>query len=104
MELDEIRAFVAIASFRSVTRAADALRISQPCLTRKLVKLEGTLGFDLFERRGPTMEITPAGEVLLGHATRLSRDYDEALSVARELAVHTSAHRLRGRMRISRSR
>jgi len=75
---------LAIDSHRSFQRAARALGVSQPSLTRALQVLETELGARLFER-GKT-EVTPTefGRVALTHARRIVSELDEA---RREIAL-----------------
>lgn len=57
-----------IARHRSMTRAAEKLKISQSTLSEQLAELEDWLGQDLFERRGQQLHLTDAGRVALEHA------------------------------------
>ena len=50
MEFDDIRAFVAVAEARSVSRAARALYLTQPAVTRRMQRLESALGVTLCDR------------------------------------------------------
>ncbi len=50
--LRHLRVFLAIAETGSITRAAEAARLSQPAVTQGLTRLEAALGAALF-RRGP---------------------------------------------------
>lgn len=49
----------------TVTRAAEALYISQPAVTHRLRRLERTLGAKLVERRGRRLALTDAGLAIL---------------------------------------
>jgi len=63
-----LRHFWMIARHRSVTRAAEKLKISQSTLSEQLAELEGWLGEQLFDRRGRELHLTDAGRVALDHA------------------------------------
>lgn len=52
MEIHPLRSFVVLAEHLHFGRAAQALHISQPALTKQIRKLEGEIGAPLFER-GP---------------------------------------------------
>ena len=71
----------AVARFRSIGRAAGALGMSQPSMSRALQGLESEVGATLFERSGGGLAPTPAARVFLRRASRLqvasSRIVDE---------------------------
>jgi len=64
-EIRELRYFRAVAEDLNITRAAERLGISQPPLSRVMRQLEHRLGVDLFNRSGPRLALTDAGETLL---------------------------------------
>jgi LysR family transcriptional activator of nhaA len=63
-----LRHFWMIARHRSMTRAAEKLKISQSTLSEQLAELEAWLGQSLFDRRGRELHLTDAGRVALEHA------------------------------------
>jgi LysR family cyn operon transcriptional activator len=70
MDVRHLRSFVGVADAGGISRAAVVLKITQPALSRTIRDLENELGFELFDRIGRRMELTPNGEDLL----RRSRD------------------------------
>jgi len=68
MDIDEIRAFLAIAELGGFTRAARRLYRSQPAISRRLGLLEQELGAPLFERLRGRTRLTEAGRAFLPHA------------------------------------
>lgn len=58
-------AFYEVACYLSFSKAAEALYISQPAVSKQIKKLEGELGVPLFERKGNTILLTSSGEKLL---------------------------------------
>jgi len=68
--LSQIAAFVEVARRRSVSRAAEALFVTQPALTARLQGLERDLGARLFVRTPRGMKLTEAGESFLPYAVR----------------------------------
>jgi DNA-binding transcriptional LysR family regulator len=70
MLLAQITAFVEVARRRSVSRAAEALFITQPALTARIQGLERELGARLFVRTPRGMKLTGAGDAFLPYAVR----------------------------------
>lgn len=64
MDLDpaHLRSFLAIVRFGGYHRAAEALHLTQPAVSRHMRRLEAQLGEPLFARRGRGVELTPYGE------------------------------------------
>ena len=63
-----LRHFWMIARHRSMTKAAEKLKISQSTLSEQLAELEAWLGQSLFDRRGRELHLTDAGRVAMEHA------------------------------------
>ena len=84
-----LRSFLAIVRFGGYHRAADALHLTQPAVSRHIRRLEEQFGEPLFARRGRGVQLTPYGEraaaeladVLSAHdraVTRLQRGHGDA--------------------------
>ena len=67
--------FATVARRLSFTKAAAELFITQPAVTRHIQELEGQLGTALFDRTGNRISLTPAGQILLRHATSIRAIY-----------------------------
>ena len=61
--LSAIKAFLASAKYRSFTRAASALCVTQAAVSKQVRELEGFLGTELFVRSGRSVTLTPDGEM-----------------------------------------
>ncbi len=85
IELRHLRAFVAVASELSFSRAAQRLFITQPALSRQIRGLERLVGCELFRRSTQGVQLTLAGEALLARARALLADLDDAISVTRSV-------------------
>ena len=84
--LPQIEAFLEVASRQNLSRAAEALFVSQPTLTARLQSLEASLGEQLFVRTRRGMRLTEAGEAFLPyaeHALRALADGRERLGELR---------------------
>src|SRR5580698_9899903 len=68
VSLAQIEYFVAVAQQGHVGRAANALRIAQPAVSRQIRRLEEELGAVLFVRTPRGMTLSDAGSVFLAHA------------------------------------
>lgn len=68
MELPAVEAFLAVVRLGGFTRAADAVHLSQPALSRRIGLLEHALGRPLFERGRKGARLTDAGAAFLPHA------------------------------------
>src|ERR1700744_4322798 len=71
LQIDWLRAFVAVVDAGSLSAAAPLVHRSQPAVSSQLQKLEEAVGRQLL-RRGPRhLSLTPAGQELLGFARRM---------------------------------
>lgn len=95
---NQTRAFLVTAREGSFSAAANALELSQPTLSRQVAALEASLNVVLFEKSSRGLVLTPVGEELLMHATRMS---EAALDLS--LTATGSANDLQGTVCISAS-
>ena len=71
LELDLLRAFVAVAEAGGFTAAAEVVGRSQSAVSQKILKLEDLLGRRVFERTSRSLTLTREGEQLLVMARRI---------------------------------
>lgn len=98
MELQLLRAFLAVAEQGGVSQAADRLHVTQPAVSKRLASLEEQLGTRLFDRIGRNLHLTGAGQALLPRARQI---LDEVADAERE--IHNLATRVEGKLRIATS-
>lgn len=79
LDIDALRALRAIDQHGGVTRAAEALGLTQSAVSHKIKRLESSLGCDLLDRRAGGQAFTAFGDELLHYAGRILSLHDEAL-------------------------
>lgn len=83
LDLKQIRAFLAVADELGFARAADALDIAQPALSRRVAALEAALGCRLLHRTSRRVAPTAAGEAFAREARAVLAGVDAAIEAAR---------------------
>ncbi|MGF6574345.1 DNA-binding transcriptional LysR family regulator [Paraburkholderia sp. GAS333] len=91
-DLNDLQAFRAVVELGSFRKAADAVNISQPALSRRIDKLEAALGVRLFERTTRSVTLTTVGRVFAPSAEQLLDDLDVALLGIRDVASSRLGH------------
>ena len=86
MTLDQLRIFVEVAEHRHVTRAAEALRMSQSAASAAIAALEACYRIKLFDRIGRGIQLTEAGQIFLREARAVLDRASMARSVLQDLA------------------
>jgi DNA-binding transcriptional LysR family regulator len=86
LDLRLVRYFTVVAEHRHFGRAAEALRVAQPSLSRQIRHLEQQLGARLLDRTPQGSRLTEAGEVFLPLARALLRSADQAAARTRAAA------------------
>ena len=71
--------FLEVARRANISRAADALALSQTAVSRRVRALETQVGARLFERSGKGVKLTATGEVFFEHAVRITDATRQAL-------------------------
>ena len=95
--LRQLRAFCQTARFKSMSKAADHLSLTQPAVSRQIRALEDELSTLLFERHGPKLFLTSAGNAL----QRLANPLVEAVDGLPVIFEGEVTGRVTGRIRIS---
>ena len=96
LDVDAVKAFVAIADLQSFTRAAEALGVTQGAVSVKLKRLEDRVGHKLIERTPRRVRLSAQGAVFLNSARDFLIAHDRAVagltSVRRRLALGIATH------------
>ncbi|MAC11671.1 LysR substrate-binding domain-containing protein [Novosphingopyxis baekryungensis] len=90
MTLDQLRIFVGVAEREHMTRAAEALNITQSAVSAAIKTLEERHGVALFHRVGRRIELTEAGRLFLSEARAV---LGRAASAERTLAEYGGLER-----------
>ncbi len=83
MELRDIEYFAVVAEHKSIARAAEALGLSQPALSKSLRRLELSVRAKVVKRTTTGIELTAVGAALLAQVSRLRLTMDD---ISREAA------------------
>ena len=87
MELHPLRVFLAVASERSFSRAAEKLLRTQPAISLSIQRLEAELGEKLIDRSAKDLILTDAGQIVFEYAQRfenLQSDLENSLAELRD--------------------
>ncbi|MGH7834820.1 MAG: LysR family transcriptional regulator [Candidatus Binatia bacterium] len=89
LSFTQLTAFAAVAKTRSITKAAQALRVSQPSVSKHLKNLETHYHIKFFERDGGALELTEDGRLfqrrvnsVLSQLEELEREFSRATEAA----------------------
>ena len=80
IDVDQLRAFIAIAETGSFTRAAEVVFKTQSAVSMQMKRLEERIGRPIFARDGRASRLTEDGERLLDYARRIVKLNVEALA------------------------
>lgn len=76
MTLTQLRYFLAVIRYGSISGAASQIHVAQPAISQRLRQLEEELGQTLFRRLPRGIELTQAGHYLKEHALEILRRVD----------------------------
>ena len=95
----DMQYILTIANYGNLTKAADALFLSQPALSIHLKQLENSLGLQLFDRMGRKMILTYAGEEFVKSAREITMkcfELEDRMIDIRKKCRSQAAYRLYG--------
>ena len=84
MNTKNIDTFLSVSEYASISAAAEALFISPPALQQQLNRLEGEIGFRLFERGPGGIRLTLAGKLFQEGMIKIRSDTEQLLTNCRE--------------------
>ena len=86
MDIQHIRYFLAVAKHQSFSKAAEALFVTQPILTRCIKNLEKELGAQLIQRSTKHFALTEAGELLQRSGAAIVQQHQDIYRQMADLA------------------
>lgn len=78
MDFNQLLYFKTTAKHKSFTNASEELNLSQPALSRSILRLEEEIGVPLFERRSHGVVLNQYGKVFLNHTNHIISEMKEA--------------------------
>jgi DNA-binding transcriptional LysR family regulator len=78
-----LQAAIVLAEELHFSRAADRLNMSQPALSKQILKLERSIGFHVFRHNHKAAELTDAGRVFIAEAREVVAHAERAILSAR---------------------
>lgn len=85
ISLNEIEAFIAVVEHESFNHAAIALGITQPALSRRIKKLEESLGARLLDRSTRKISLSVVGAEFLPEAKRMIYSFEKSIDEVQEV-------------------
>ncbi len=77
MDINTLKAFVAVADSNSFSLAAERIFLSQSAVSKRIASLETELGVKLFDRMGKTTSLNEAGRKLLPRANNMLQEMED---------------------------
>lgn len=78
--------FLEVARCLNFTKAANALYVSQPAISRKVAALEKELGCPLIDRTSKSVVLTPAGKEFQKYFTKMMSELDDMVIKVRGMS------------------
>lgn len=98
MDIQALKAFIAVAELNSFSLAAEQLYLTQPAISKRIKSLEDQLGNPLFDRHNRSLSLTNTGHSLLPKA----RDIVQLVNDT-QLSMLNMNHKVEGRLQLGTS-
>ena len=90
ISLRQIRIFDSVARYKSHTRAAEKMYMTQPAVSMQMKQLEENLGIELFERQGRSLSLSSSGQKLREYSNHIINAFDSMIDYADKIkGCHT---------------
>ena len=87
MNINQLKYFVAVAEYKSFSKAAEQFFMTQTAVTQQIQRLEEKIGTQLIDRKTRPISLTPMGQVFLGEARNILSYMDKAMRRTREASA-----------------
>ena len=87
MNINQLKYFVAVAEYKSFSKAAEQYFLTQTAVTQQVQRLEEQIGARLIDRKTRPISLTPMGQVFLGEARSILARIDDAIQRTRETSA-----------------
>lgn len=87
MNLNQLKYFVAVAEYKSFSKAAEQFFMTQTAVTQQIRRLEENIGTELIDRKTRPISLTPMGQVFLAEARAILDRMDNAVRRTREAST-----------------
>lgn len=77
IDLQQLKQLIAVSKYGTISKAAEALFISQPALSRSMKRMEADFGVALFDRSKNKIELNDNGKLAVELAQKLLNDFDD---------------------------
>lgn len=84
MNIIYLKYAIEVARIGSLSKAAEALYVAQPNLSRAIKELEKELGITIFDRNSKGMSLTPDGERLIQYGKKILKQIDEVQNMFKD--------------------
>jgi hypothetical protein len=84
MTFGQIKCFITVVNEQSFAKAANALFVSQPAVSKSISNMEQEFGFPLMERKYGELRLTPAGAKLYDFFVKMDQSYQEVIDEIRQ--------------------
>ena len=92
MDIQNIRTFLAVSETESFSRAAEALHLTQPAVSKRIQTMEHFLDIKLFDRIGKSVQLTEAGLALIPAYQRILDELKDSERIISNLRETTRGH------------
>lgn len=79
MNMKWLKTFIVSANYENFRKASEELYLTQPAISKHIQRLEEYLNIQLFERKGKTIALTPAGNQFLFYAKEIMFQYEQGM-------------------------